>query len=59
MGARAVTQSNNEALIAYNVLKKKIIANGKGVMKPVGLSDAETEDIIAFVRSLKKPSPKQ
>jgi mono/diheme cytochrome c family protein len=36
---------------------KKIIIEGKGKMQPVRLSDAEIDDIIAFVRSLKKPSP--
>ena len=38
---------------------KKVIAEGKGKMQPVKLSDAEMNDIIAFMRSLKKPMPKQ
>jgi mono/diheme cytochrome c family protein len=34
---------------------KKVITQGKGKMKPVaGLSDAEVDNVIAFVRSLKK-----
>ncbi|HTY64721.1 MAG TPA: cytochrome c [Acidobacteriota bacterium] len=37
---------------------KKIVAEGKGKMQPVKLSDAEMDDIIAFVRTLKKPTPK-
>ena len=32
----------------------KIILEGKGKMKPVKLSDQETENVIAFLRSLKK-----
>jgi cytochrome c553 len=37
---------------------KKVIIDGKGKMQPVKLSDGEMDDIIAFVRTLKKPSPK-
>lgn len=33
---------------------RKVIAEGKGKMKPVTLSAAEMEDVIAFLRSLKK-----
>ena len=34
---------------------KKIVAEGKGKMKPVqGLSDSEVGDVIAFVRTLNK-----
>jgi cytochrome c2 len=37
---------------------KKVILEGKGKMQPVNLSDAEVDDVIAFLRSLKKPLPK-
>ncbi len=34
---------------------KKVVTQGKGKMKPVsGLSDADVDNVIAFVRSLKK-----
>ena len=33
---------------------KKILSQGKGKMKPLGLSDPEIEDVIAFLRTLKK-----
>ena len=33
---------------------KKVIVEGKGKMQAVKLSDAEVEDVIAFLRSLKK-----
>ena len=33
---------------------KKIIVEGKGKMKPVKLLDQQMEDVIAFLRSLKK-----
>ena len=45
-------QSLNDAAL------KKAIVEGKGKMQPVKLSDAEAEDVIAFLRSLKKPTPK-
>lgn len=51
LGSKEVQSLDDAAL-------KKIIVEGKGKMQPVKLSDAEGDDIIAFVRSLKKPSPK-
>jgi mono/diheme cytochrome c family protein len=33
---------------------KKIIVEGKGKMKPVPMPDSEIEDVIAFLRTLKK-----
>ena len=33
---------------------KKVIAEGKGKMKPVNLNDQEAADVIAFLRTLKK-----
>ena len=51
LGSKEVQALDDAAL-------KKIISEGKGKMQPVKLSGAESDDIIAFVRSLKKPSPK-
>ena len=51
LGSKEVQALDNAAL-------KKIIGGGKGKMQPVKLSDTEMEDILAFVRSLKKPAPK-
>ena len=47
LGSKEV-QSLDDAAI------RKIILEGKGKMKPVNLSDPETENVIAFLRSLKK-----
>ncbi len=33
---------------------KKIVTEGKGKMKPVNLSDQELNDVLAFLRTLKK-----
>jgi mono/diheme cytochrome c family protein len=51
LGSKEVQSLDDAAL-------KKIISEGKAKMQPVKLSDAECDDIIAFVRSLKKPLPK-
>ncbi len=51
LGSKEVQSLDDAAL-------KKIIVEGKGKMQPVKLSDEEIDDVIAFVRSLKKPSPK-
>jgi cytochrome c2 len=51
LGSKEVQSLDDAAL-------KKIISEGKGKMQPVKLSDAESDDIIAFLRSLKKPLPK-
>jgi mono/diheme cytochrome c family protein len=51
LGSKEVQSLDDAAL-------KRIISEGKGKMQPVKLSDAESDDILAFVRSLKKPSPK-
>lgn len=37
---------------------KKVILEGKDKMQPVHLSDTEVDDVISFMRSLKKPSSK-
>ncbi len=47
LSSKEVQSLNDEAL-------KKIILEGKGKMKPVHLSESEVEDVIAFLRTLKK-----
>lgn len=47
LGSKEVQSLDDAAL-------RKIIHEGKGKMKPVKLSDQETENVIAFLRSLKK-----
>jgi mono/diheme cytochrome c family protein len=51
LGSKEVQSLDDAAL-------KKIIVEGKGKMQAVKLPDAEVEDVVAFLRSLKKPSPK-
>jgi cytochrome c2 len=51
LGSKEVQALDDSAL-------KKVILEGKGKMQPVNLSDAEVDDVIAFLRSLKKPLPK-
>jgi mono/diheme cytochrome c family protein len=51
LGSKEVQALDDAAL-------KKVIVEGKGKMKAVSLSDVEVDDVIAFVRSLKKPLPK-
>ena len=48
LGSKEVQSLDNAAL-------KKIIVEGKGKMSPVGLSDQEAADVIAYIRTLKKP----
>jgi mono/diheme cytochrome c family protein len=47
LGSKEV-QSQNDAVL------KKIVLEGKGKMKPVALSTQEAENVIAFLRTLKK-----
>jgi cytochrome c553 len=47
LGSKEVQSLDDAAL-------KKVIVEGKGKMRPVSLSDQEIEDVIAFLRSLKK-----
>jgi mono/diheme cytochrome c family protein len=47
LGSKEVQSLDNAAL-------KKVIVEGKGKMRPVSLSDSEIDDVIAFLRSLKK-----
>ena len=51
LGSKEVQALDDSAL-------KKIILEGKGKMQSVNLSDAEADDVIAFIRSLEKPSLK-
>jgi mono/diheme cytochrome c family protein len=51
LGSKEVQSLDDAAL-------KKVIVEGKGKMQPVKVSDAEMDDIVAFVRTLKKPSPR-
>lgn len=48
LGSAAV-QSLDDAAV------RKIIVEGKGKMQPVNLSQQELADVIAFLRTLKKP----
>jgi mono/diheme cytochrome c family protein len=48
LGSKEVQSLDNAAL-------KKIIAEGKGKMRPISLSDQEAADVIAYIRTLKKP----
>jgi|WetSurMetagenome_2_1015567.scaffolds.fasta_scaffold418999_1 cytochrome c len=57
-GVKMPVLGSKEVQSLDDAVLKKIISEGKGMMKPVKLSDAENDDIIAFVRSLKKPSKK-
>lgn len=47
LGSKEVQSLDDAAL-------RKVIAEGKGKMKPVTLSEAEMGDVVAFLRSLKK-----
>jgi mono/diheme cytochrome c family protein len=47
LGSKEVQSLDDAAL-------RKVITEGKGKMKPVTLSAAEMDDVIAFLRSLKK-----
>jgi cytochrome c553 len=56
LGVKKPVLSSQEVQSLDDAALKKIIGEGKGKMQAVKLSDAEVEDVIAFVRSLKKPS---
>jgi cytochrome c553 len=53
-GVKMQALSSKEVQSLDDAALKKIIKEGKGKMKPVSLSDAEAEDVIAFLRTLKK-----
>jgi cytochrome c553 len=46
--------SSKEVQSLDDAALKKVIVEGKGKMRPVALSDPDVEDVIAFLRSLKK-----
>jgi len=46
--------SSKEVQSLDDAALRKVIVEGKGKMKPVKLSDQEMENVIAFLRSLKK-----
>lgn len=48
LGSREVQSLDDAAL-------KKVITEGKGKMRPINLSDKELADVIAYLRTLKKP----
>ncbi len=47
LGSKEVQSLDDAAL-------KKVILEGKGKMKPVNLSEQEVQDVIAYLRTLKK-----
>ena len=49
LGSKEVQEMEDSAL-------KEVILEGKGKMQGVSLSQTELDDVIAFMRSLKKPS---
>lgn len=53
-GVKMEALSSKEVQSMDDAALKKIIGEGKGKMKPLGLSDQEIEDVILFLRSLKK-----
>ena len=54
LGVKMPVLSSKEVQSLDDATLKKIIVEGKGKMKPIKLSDSEVEDVIAFLRSLKK-----
>jgi cytochrome c len=58
LGAQMPVLSSKEVQSLDDAALKKIVIEGKGKMKPVSLSDAEAADVIAFLRTLKKPAAK-
>ncbi len=53
-GVKMLALSSKEIQSMDDSALKKIMVEGKGKMKPVSLSDPEVENIIAFLRTLKK-----
>ncbi len=46
--------SSKEVQGQDDAVLKEIVLEGRGKMKPVGVSETEADDIVAFLRSLKK-----
>ena len=58
LGATMPALGSKEVQSLDDAALKKVIMEGKGKMKPVSLSDGELADVIAYLRTLKKPQPK-
>ena len=58
LGAHRPDLGSKEVQALDDSAMKKIIVEGKGKMQSVNLSDTELDDVIAFIRSLKKPLQK-
>jgi len=58
LGVKMPVLGSNEVQSLDDAALKKVIVEGKGKMQAVKLSDSEVDDVIAFLRSLKKQSPK-
>jgi cytochrome c2 len=58
LGAQIPALSSKEVQSLNDAALKKIVIEGKEKMKPISLSDAELADVIAFLRTLKKPTAK-
>ena len=54
LGVKMPVLSSKEVQSLDDAAHKKIISEGKGKMKPVSLSDQEMNDVVAFLRTLKK-----
>ena len=55
LGVKIPDLGSKEVQALDDSVLKKVILEGKGKMLAVNLSDAEVDDVIAFMRSLKKP----
>jgi mono/diheme cytochrome c family protein len=58
LGAKIPELGSKEVQSLDDAALKTVILKGKGKMQAVNLPDAEVEDVIAFLRTLKKPTPK-
>ena len=54
LGVQIRPFSSKEVQSQEDAVLKKIITEGRGKMVPFGLTDTEVDDVIAFIRSLKK-----
>jgi cytochrome c len=53
-GVKMPTLSSKAVQSLDDAALKKVIVEGKGKMRPVNVSDSEAEDVVAFIRTLKK-----
>ena len=58
LGVKIPDLGSKEVQALDDSVLKKVLLEGKGRMQAVNLSDAEVDDVIAFIHSLKKPLPK-